>query len=477
MGASGTCRQLRQLQLEHLNITATSTDGSISALLWLAKQLPGARSIVVDGWPVNSALQQEVMHNIRITMQPALNVPHSLSRLNVLSVRLGPGEDENANQSRSTRHPHMGIRLPTILAKAARLSKLEIACRSTSGIPSLAKLKHLALRLLRFPMSGRISRVLHNMPFLETLQLSHPSATHDCSEMDAMLVVPASVQRVELINLYPESLLLDSDCTVVRLIGQLCWLQEALVNWANVRSQLKGLRLYDGCTDFPPFEPMYLSDLCDCVEVLQFMRPVSSVGDVSLHGLPHLSLGSLTSLHVKMADLCITVPALPGLKDLRLKCSGTLCMSFENVQVSAEALLGFEWVYADICADDTLKPFLAAMKAKGKGVASQRFGKVQKRLRPHIQGVNMECGQHMRYCVQYGSCQIAVVGDPWEDLFTACGCEGCLAGLGLKLKWTYRGHVGCSRTASGGHVHVHKEFMDGIYGMSGCPCDLHRSDL
>ncbi|BDA45924.1 hypothetical protein COCOBI_08-0160 [Coccomyxa sp. Obi] len=105
VGASGTCRQLQQVQLEHLNITATSADGSISALLWLAKQLPGARSLVLQGWPVKSALQQEAADNIRSTMQPAadnirstmqpaLTLPDSMSKLTVLSVGLGPSEDE-----------------------------------------------------------------------------------------------------------------------------------------------------------------------------------------------------------------------------------------------------------------------------------------------------------------------------------------------------------------------------------------------
>ncbi|BDA43856.1 hypothetical protein COCOBI_05-0360 [Coccomyxa sp. Obi] len=86
--ASGTCRQLRQLQQEHLNIRARSADGSISALLWLAKQLPGAESVVLDGWPVKSALQDEVAEKIHSTMKAALNVPHSLSKLTVLSVNI-----------------------------------------------------------------------------------------------------------------------------------------------------------------------------------------------------------------------------------------------------------------------------------------------------------------------------------------------------------------------------------------------------
>ncbi|CAL8469849.1 g9391 [Coccomyxa elongata] len=312
VGASGTCRQLRQLQLEHLNITAKTADGSISALLWLAKQLPGARSVVLDDWPVKSALQQEVMEKIRITMRPALNVPQSLLRLTVLSLRLGPGEDEKAKQLRSTgHHPHIGIRLTPILEKAARLSKLELACRSTSGIPSLANLKHLALRLVRSPMTERISRVLHKMPLLETLQLSHPTASHDCQEMDAMLVVPASVQRVELINVFPESMLLDSGRTVVRLIGALCSLQKALVNWENVRRQFKGLRLYDVCDDFLD-DPTEVSELWDCVEVLQFVQGPMSCADMNLHWLPRASLGSLPSFHVNIPDLCITIPALPG---------------------------------------------------------------------------------------------------------------------------------------------------------------------
>ncbi len=133
MGSSGSCRYLRQLQLDHLNITAARPNGSISALLWLAKQLPGARSLVLGSWIVKSALQQEVADKVRVAMQPALQSPDALSIVTVLRVQLGPSDDERAKQMKSTGNlPHMGICLGPILAKAARLSKLELACVSAA---------------------------------------------------------------------------------------------------------------------------------------------------------------------------------------------------------------------------------------------------------------------------------------------------------------------------------------------------------
>ncbi|CAL8462077.1 g1608 [Coccomyxa elongata] len=376
VGASGSCRHLRQLQLEHLNITATSAHGSISALLWLAKQLPGARSLVLGGWIVKSALQQEVADKVRIAMQPALQSPEALSKLSILRVQLGPSDDERAKRMNSTGDlPHMGICLGPILAKATRLSKLELACVSAAGLPPLANLRHMALHLFRFPMSDRISTLLQNMPSLETLQLSHSSASHDSygDHVEAMLVVPASVQRVELVNVFPESLVLNSDRTVVRLIGAVCCLEEALMGWPDVRGQLKGLRLYQRADEIPySVDPMDESHLWDHVEVLQFMRAPASPVDVELHGLPVASLGNLTSLHVTMANLCITIPALPGLKDLRLDCARTLCMSFEDARVCAENLVGFEFVFAVICVDDTISAFFATLVTAGKPCAVQQ---------------------------------------------------------------------------------------------------------
>ncbi len=283
------------------------------------------------------------------------------------------------------------------------------------------------MKLFKFPMSDRISTLLQNMPCLETLQLSHSSASHDSygDHLEVMLVVPASVQRVELINVFPKSLVLDSNRTVVRLIGAVCCLQEALMGWADVRGQLKGLRLHQRADELPySVDPMDESELWDRVEVLQFMRAPASPVDVNPHGLPRASLGNLTSLHVTMANLCIAVPALPGLKDLRLDCTRTLCMSFEDARVSAESLVGFEFVFATICVDNTISLFFATLGAAGEVCAFQQYTKMQKRLGHHDETSHKEDRQPRFHRMQYGSYRVVASSDPWEDLFTACDAKG-----------------------------------------------------
>ncbi len=98
-------------------------------------------------------------------MQPALNLPESMSKLTSLSVQLGLSNENKAEQLESIGElPHMGVCLGPILAKAARLSKLELACMSVAEVPTLTNLKHLALRLFKFPMGDRISEILCDMP-------------------------------------------------------------------------------------------------------------------------------------------------------------------------------------------------------------------------------------------------------------------------------------------------------------------------
>ncbi len=178
-------------------------------------------------------------------------------------------------------------------------------------------------------------------------------------------------------------------------------------------------------------------------------------------------VGNLTSLHVKMVKLCITVPALPRLRDLRLDCARTLCMSFEDARVSAENLLGFELVFSSMCTEESVACFLGTLAAAGKQFRWQQYSKMRRRPDGSM------C-EHKFYRMQYGSYGIMASSDPWEDLFTACGCEGCPAWSGLGLNWTSRGHMVYEKTGYAQEVPILRpgerlEFLDAMK----CPCDRH----
>lgn len=232
----------------------------------MASHLRGARTIVMNVWPVHSSVSKEDFGAICSAMQIAVGASaQPLTLLTVLSVKNGwPYQVEG-----TVKDPREGIFLLRILQKAINLSRLSIECQEVPALPPMANLKHLSMWMEDAWVSiERINQILLSMPSLETLQLCrHPH--HSGTQEDA-LIVPLWVQHLQLIHVYPLFLKLKSSNTRVTVCGSPRALLYASELWIDVRGQIKGLRI----SDLDHYTNKYSSKLWDNVdiEVLNFVK-------------------------------------------------------------------------------------------------------------------------------------------------------------------------------------------------------------
>ncbi|BDA47180.1 hypothetical protein COCOBI_10-0250 [Coccomyxa sp. Obi] len=267
IGASGTCKALRVMPVERISIAVDLFKGSAakSVLLWMASHLRGARTIVVNGWPVRCSVSKMDFNAIWCAMQPAVEASAPpLSLLTVLSLRCGRPFGVEGNHK--MKNPYDGIYLSRILKKAINLGRLNIVCNDVPALPPMANLKHLSLRVEDNYLSvKRVNQFLLSMPSLETLQLCRRQHTRKLQQ-DA-LVVPAWVQHLELDNVYPHLLKLKSSDTRVTLCGAFHGLKSAFERWSDVSGQIKGVRI-SNIEKLYMYKSAHGSELWDNIEVL-----------------------------------------------------------------------------------------------------------------------------------------------------------------------------------------------------------------
>lgn len=456
--ASGTCKALQKLQVERVSIKSNLWNGpaATSALLWVARHLHGAKSIVVNGWPVRSAVSKEDFNAICCAMQPSLKASaQPLSLLTVLSVRSGRPQQVRGKVT----DPNVGTYLLEILQKAINLSCFNIVCKKVPGLPQMASLKHLSLRVEDTVLSAkRVSEVLLGMPSLETLQLSrHP---REPERQEAALVVPVWVQHLELDNVYPCSLKLGSSNTRVALCGALHSLGSALERWSDVRGQIKGLRV-SSIEGYERDQNTHGSELWENIEVLQVIIPedliLYAITDMFLYRLTDANVGCLTSLWVKTGALSIRIPALPLLQDVRILCTDILCIEFDDPVVSAKALCALEVISYAICDFCNFgESFYPDMESLGK------------RLMKQCCDATSHWGRMSR--IFYFGSQVVQSRDPWA---VSCGCVGCEGSLGPVVTWGSEGE-----TRKGDCIYDFSEpteFAGVVFG-GGCICSQHDTD-
>ncbi|BDA45935.1 hypothetical protein COCOBI_08-0270 [Coccomyxa sp. Obi] len=369
-GASGACRALQQLQLEHIDMAATSAQDYSSALDWLKRRMGSAKSAALDGWPVSNDAQADCGQQINLAVQAQLN-PTLLPRLAVLRAKIELPQGVPKYSEEFRKEPR---EFASILRQAVNLSMVELVCGSIPFLPEMASLKHLALSVEDPNMdSERLSPMLQAMPCFKTLQLSQ-SSWDQCmhshySQPVGTLVVPTSVQRLELTNIFPKSLELCSGSTVVVMGGSLCCMRYALVRWPGVRGQIKGVCLHDELSGEIGGFNETLPGLWRSVEVLQFVSDIQR----SLHGLTSVSIANLTALHIKDVGLSVCIPARLTLKDVRIEVRYKLCIEFEDAAVTSRHVDLFEATFKETCDVDSLMDFCRAMQDTGKAIMVEEY--------------------------------------------------------------------------------------------------------
>lgn len=165
-GASGAFRALQQLQPERINTAATSQGVSAGALKWLMRRMGSAKSVDIDGWPLDCGERVDCIQQIALAFRAHLN-PTVLPCLAVLRAR--------ADRTMLT---YCGVQymepreIRSMLKQAVNLSMFELVCCRTPLLPDMASLKHLTLSVKSFHLdSERLSPMLKAMPCLQTLQL------------------------------------------------------------------------------------------------------------------------------------------------------------------------------------------------------------------------------------------------------------------------------------------------------------------
>lgn len=327
--ASGACRALHRLQLEHIDIVTTyGAEVDSSALKWLMRRMSSAKSVVLRTWPTDGGARVDTFQQIALAFQTHLN-PTVLPCLAVLRAKA-----DHSMPRCGEVHYRVPREVRSILKQAVNLSMCELVCNKLPLLPDMASLKHLDLSMKSFNMdSERLSPMLQAMPCLQTLRLtqSEEEQCHSHTLGDGTLVVPATVQRLELGNFFPESLELLSGGTVVRMSGVLCCMRQAFLRWPDRRGQIKGLRLFESPSGRDwGFTEINL-DLWGSVEVLQLL----GWQGCELHGLTDVSLTNLTALYTTGFNSFVRIPASSILKDVRVECVDLLCIQFEDAAFTA----------------------------------------------------------------------------------------------------------------------------------------------